>query len=322
MTGRRDVAFLPPGELSMADPLASMSGAAPPTTRPATLRTWMSAIRLKHWTKNFFVLAPFLAGPRFGVNEYLVRALAGVLLFGLLASAVYLMNDVKDVESDRLHPKKRHRPIASGRITVASACVVAIALAVAALSAGALLDLRFFAALVAYALNNVAYAVLLKSKTVVDVMSIALGFVIRIFAGGYIVDVAVTEWLVACVFALSVLLGFGKRRGEYEELRGGARSVRIVHESYTVPKLDLLLAISAAVTIVTYMLYTMAPETSTLHGTEDLLYTTPFVAYCIYRYTLKVQEPGGGDPVEVVFRDRGFTLAGVAWILLFLWLIR
>jgi 4-hydroxybenzoate polyprenyltransferase len=214
------------------------------------------------------------------------------------------------------------RPIPAGRISVRSAHGVAVVFSVVAFVGGALLDVRFFAALVVYALNNVAYTVLLKQKTVADVMSIALGFVIRVFAGGYAIDIEVTEWLVACVFALSVLLGFGKRRGEYEDLREGARAVRLVHESYTIPKLDLLLGVSAAVTIVTYMLYTMAPETAALHGTQDLLYTTPFVVYCIYRYTLKVQEPGSGDPVEVVFRDRGFTMAGLSWILLFLWLIR
>lgn len=304
----------------MADHSVTVTVSDPPSG--SAIGAWIRAIRLKHWTKNFFVLAPFLLSPRFGVNEYLVRASIAVALFGLLASAVYLVNDVRDMESDRLHPKKRHRPIPSGRISVRSALMVAGIFAVSAFLAGALLGPRFLAALVVYALNNVAYILLLKQKTVADVMSIALGFVIRVFAGGYAVDIEVTEWLVACVFSLSVLLGFGKRRGEYEELREGARGVRLVHESYTIPKLNLLLGVSAAVTIVAYMLYTMAPETSALHGTEDLLYTTPLVAYCIYRYTLKVQEPGGGDPVEVVFRDSGFTMAGLAWILLFLWLIR
>lgn len=302
----------------MADEMTGQESAA----EPGALKTWIRALRVKHWTKSFFVVAPFLASEKFGFNDDLFRALAGAGIFALAASAVYLLNDLRDRESDRIHPKKRHRPIASGRVSASAAVTVAVLLSATALGLGALLDTRFLVVLIAYAVNNVLYAVLLKEKTVVDVMSIALGFVLRIFAGGFAVDIEITQWLVACVFSLSLLLGFGKRRGEYEDLRERAAEVRLVHMSYTIPKLDLLLGISAAVTIVTYMLYTMAPDTTALHGTNDLLYTTPFVAYCIYRYTLKVQEGGGGDPVEVVFRDFGFLAGGTAWLVLFLYIIR
>lgn len=285
-------------------------------------RVWVKALRLKHWTKTFFVVAPFLVGPRFGLNAYLLRALAGAFVFGLFSSAVYLFNDIKDAPFDRVHPTKRDRPIASGRISVRAAAAVGFGLLVVSLVLAYRLDARFLLVLLAYGANNALYSLYLKRKTVIDILSIALGFVLRVLAGGYLVDIAVTNWLLASVFTLAVMMGFGKRRGEYEELRDDAQSVRPVHESYSVAKLDLLLGISASITIVTYMLYSMAPETIAIHGTDKLILTTPFVVYCIYRYTLKVQELRGGDPVELILRDRGFTLAGLCWLGLLLYLTK
>lgn len=313
----------------------STGGSAPGTGNPLNregplraggvrsgLGLWLRALRLKHWTKTFFVVAPFLTGPRRGINEYLFLALAGALLFGLFSSAVYLFNDILDLQYDRRHPIKRSRPIASGQISVPRASAAALLLLVLSLGMGFLLEFRFFLVLLAYGANNFAYSLYLKKKTVVDVLSIAAGFVLRVLAGGYLIDLSVTHWLMASVFALAVMMGFGKRRGEYEELRDGAQTVRLVHESYSIPKLDLLLGISASVTIVTYMLYTMAPETIVLHGTDQLIFTTPFVVYCIYRFALKVQEGSGGDPAELILRDRGFTVAGLSWLGLLLYLTR
>jgi 4-hydroxybenzoate polyprenyltransferase len=283
---------------------------------------WVKALRLKHWTKTFFVVAPFLIGPRFGFNSYLLRALFGAIVFGLFSSAVYLFNDIKDAPYDRVHPTKRQRPIAAGRISVGAAASVGVVLFIVSLGLAYVLDIRFLLILLVYGANNVAYSLYLKEKTVIDILSIATGFVLRVLAGGYLVDIVVTNWLLASVFTLAVMMGFGKRRGEYEELRDGARSVRAVHESYSIPKLDLLLGISASITIVTYMLYSMAPETIAIHGTDKLIITTPFVVYCIYRYTLKVQELRGGDPVELILKDRGFTLAGLSWLGLLLFLTK
>jgi len=292
------------------------------SSRTSRILIWLKALRIKHWTKTFFVVAPFLVGPRFGVNQYLVRALAGAIVFGLFSSAVYLFNDIKDVRSDRLHPIKRARPIASGQISIRAATGVGSGLVLLSLGAALYLDVRVFVVLLAYGANNVAYSLFLKEKTVIDILSIAAGFVLRTLAGGYLVDVDITNWLVASVFALSVMMGFGKRRAEYEGLHEEARTVRVVHGSYTIPKLDLLLGISASITIVTYMLYSMAPDTIAIHGTDKLILTTPFVVYCVYRYTLKVQEVGGDDPVELILKDRGFTLAGISWLGLLLYLTR
>ena len=285
------------------------------------MRLWLEALRIKHWIKNFFVLAPFLIGPQFGFNQYLLWALCGTMLFAMLSSAVYLLNDIVDHPLDREHPEKRQRPIASGRISLSLARAVAFSLAALSLLLAFLVDVRFFLVLVAYGLNNLLYSYFLKNKTVLDVMSIAAGFVLRVYAGGFLVEVEITNWLVVCVFALALFMGLGKRRAEFTDLRDGAAKTRKVLESYTVPKLDLLLGVSASIAIVSYMLYAVSPETTELHGTDKLIFTTPFVVYCVYRFLLKVQEQGRGEPVKLILGDRGFLLAGSLWLASVLFLV-
>ncbi|MDF0665641.1 MAG: decaprenyl-phosphate phosphoribosyltransferase [Nitrospira sp.] len=284
------------------------------------LRCWLKALRVKQWVKNFFVLAPFLMGPQFGENEYLAKSILGALLFCLMSSAVYLLNDLVDVRADRQHPVKRHRPIAAGNISPVLAGVVASVMACVTLVGGAFLDLRFFAVLCLYVVNNLLYSFLLKEKTVIDVMSIAIGFVMRIYAGGFLIDVEVTNWLVVCVFALSLMIGFGKRRSELEDLGASAALTRAVNHSYSVQKLNMLVGSSASITILAYMLYSVSPETKALHGTDKIIFTVPLVVYCIYRFMLKVQEQHRGEPVEVIFHDRGFVLAGLMWLAAMLYL--
>jgi len=228
---------------------------------------------------------------------------------------------VVDVEFDRLHPKKSQRPIAAGLIPAGRALAVSLVLAAVALGGALLLNRAFFLVLVAYAINNLLYSFYLKKKTVIDVLSIAAGFVLRVFAGGFILDISITKWLIMCVFSLALVFGFGKRRAEYGNLREKALLSREVQESYSEEKLNLLLGISSGITIVAYMLYTMAPETKAIHGTDNLLYTTPFVIYAIYRYMLKVQEEKTDGPVELVLRDKGFLLSGFLWLLSFLFII-
>lgn len=285
------------------------------------IKLWFQALKIKHWIKNFFVLAPFLISDKFGINEFLIRSLEGVFLFGIMSSAVYLFNDIIDVRSDREHPKKRFRPIASGQLSVQLAGSVSIFLVLLSLVLAFLLDFKFFFALIFYSINNLSYSLYLKEKTVLDVLSIAFGFVIRAYAGGFLVGIDITNWLVACVFTLSLFLGFGKRRTELGYLEQEAVKARKIHESYTIQKMNLLLGISASITIVTYMLYSLAPDTIALHGTDKIFFTTPFVIYCIYRYLMKVQEKiQGAGPVEIILKDRGFILAGFLWIVLVVFL--
>lgn len=282
---------------------------------------WFEALRIKHWVKNFFVLAPFLLGAHFGLNEFLVRSSQGAFLFCIMSSAVYLFNDIVDVRADQKHPVKRHRPFASRRISPVLGAGVCAGMVALSLLSATRLGISFVALLCLYAANNLLYSFVLKRKTVLDVMSIAIGFVIRIFAGGFLAEVEVSKWLVICVFSLSLMIGFGKRRSELEDLGEAAKWTRIVNESYSTKKLDVLLGSSASITIMAYMLYAVSPETIILHRTDKIIFTSPFVVYCIYRFMLKVQEEERGEPVELILGDRGFLLAGLFWLVLILYLV-
>ena len=292
------------------------------STSEVDIKIWFQALRVKHWVKNFFVLVPFLLGPKFGINEFLLKSLAGVLLFSLMSSAVYLFNDIIDIEYDKKHPEKRLRPIASGKISITVAATVSFLLVVLSLSLGYLSDFRFFLILTAYAGNNILYSFYVKEKTVLDVISIAIGFVLRIYAGGFIADTFISNWLVACVFSVSMVFGFGKRRAEYQDYKQESSKSRKVQEFYSAEKLNILLGISSSVTIVTYMLYTIAPEILKLHGTDKLIFTTPIVIYAIYRYMIKVQEEKQGSPVDLLLGDPAFLLSGLLWLVSILILIQ
>jgi len=246
---------------------------------------------------------------------YLVKSVAGFFLFCLLSSAVYLFNDLIDIDSDRLHPEKKSRPIAAGEISIFQARSVSFLLASLSLLISFQLHHYFFFCLLAYAINNVLYSFWLKNITIIDIISIAVGFVLRTYAGGVLVDVVVTNWMIASVFCLSLLLGFGKRRAEFENLQDNAVMTRKVLKSYDISKLNLLLGVSASITIVTYMLYSLAPETKALHNTDNIIFTTPFVVYCVFRYLFKIQEKDrGSGPVEIILHDKAFCLVGLLWL--------
>ncbi len=286
------------------------------------IATWLRALRVKHWIKNFFVLAPFLASYQFGFNVFLIKGIAGFFLFSLLSSAVYLFNDVIDIDFDRLHPEKKSRPIAAGEISIFQAKSVSFLLASIALLLSFQLHHYFFFCLTAYAVNNVLYTFWLKNQSIIDIISIAVGFVLRTYAGGFLVDVVVTNWMIASVFCLSLLLGFGKRRVEIENLQDNAVITRKVLELYDISKLNLLLGVSASITIVTYMLYSLAPETKVLHNTDNIIFTTPFVVYCVFRYLLKIQEKNReSGPVEIILHDKVFCLVGLLWLFSLLFII-
>ena len=253
---------------------------------------------------------------------YLVKSVAGFFLFCLLSSAVYLFNDVIDIDSDRLHPEKKSRPIAAGEISIFQATSVSFLLASLSLLISFQLHHYFFFCLLAYAINNVLYSFWLKNITIIDIISIAVGFVLRTYAGGVLVDVVVTNWMIASVFCLSLLLGFGKRRAEFENLQDNAVMTRKVLKSYDISKLNLLLGVSASITIVTYMLYSLAPETKALHNTDNIIFTTPFVVYCVFRYLFKIQEKDrGSGPVEIILHDKAFCLVGLLWLFSLLFII-
>jgi len=280
------------------------------------LRSVVRLLRPQQWTKNVFVLFPLVFSESLLDLEALRLALLAMLLFSLLSSAVYVVNDILDREADLRHPRKRLRPIASGEVSVAAGWVLA-GLLILAVVCGTLLWLpaTFLVYAGLFAANSLLYCVYLKHKVIADVMGIATGFILRILAGSAAIAVPSSSWILVCGFALALVLGFGKRRSELVNL-GHNTGHRATLESYDVPKVDTLLGISAAIALLAYMLYTVAPETVRRHRTENLILTVPLVAYGLFRYLFKAQEGNGDGPTEMLMRDWVFPAIGVLWILL------
>ncbi|RKZ10199.1 decaprenyl-phosphate phosphoribosyltransferase [bacterium] len=278
----------------------------------------LKTLRPHQWTKNLVVLAALVFSLNFGDAGLARVAFEAVGVFCLLSGAVYLLNDLKDREKDRLHPIKRQRPIASGALPVPVALLAFVVVLAAGLAAAALLGPRFLAVSTAYLALNLAYSFVLRSKMLLDVMAIAAGFVLRALAGTEVLvdagaDVRISPWLLMCAFFLSLVLALGKRRHELGAAEDGHRkSLR----GYSVALVDRLTTLAVGVTLVSYSIYSIWPETVEKFGTENLIYTIPFVFYGLARYLYLVTErDGGGDPSEMLITDRGILITVVLWFL-------
>jgi 4-hydroxybenzoate polyprenyltransferase len=286
---------------------------APPALPPYLLRDLVQVCRPKHWAKNIFVLAPLLFSKSLFSGAHVAAAALAVGCFCLWSSSVYLFNDLIDSEADRRHPRKRQRPIAAGRVTMPVAAGLCLALTAAAGAAAYLaLPVPFLGLGVLYLVNSLAYCLVLKKHVIVDVLAIAIGFVLRLLAGCAAIGVEPSSWFVVCGLSLAMVLGFGKRRTEIVSLKQPT-DYRPVLESYSVQKLDTILGIVGAVCLLSYILYTVAPETIERHQTKNLVYTVPFVVYGIFRYIFKVQEGKGDGPVEILTLEPIFALNGLMW---------
>jgi len=280
-----------------------------------------STLRPHQWVKNVFVLAPVVFAKEIFSLPLLARAAIAFGVFCLLAGAVYTMNDLADVEADRRHPVKRHRPIASGRLDPAWARVSAAGLIVISLSAGAWLDLRFFVVALVYLLQNIAYSKRLKHIAYLDVGCIATGFVLRVMAGGYATRIGISWYLLVCTALLALFLGFGKRR---HELAAGARASkqRQSLESYGVRGLDIALGLTATATVAAYLLYTLDPHTRALFRTDWLWPSSIFVVLGVLRFlTLVRSRPKAESPTQEMLRDGPFVAILMGWIAAVLWIV-
>ena len=244
----------------------------------------------------------------------LVRSLLAFGLFCALSGAVYLLNDVADVERDRRHPVKRLRPIASGALSVRTATATAVALGLAALGASWLLGAGFLASAASYLALNLLYSFRLKEVVIVDVLSVSLGFVIRAIAGGAAIGVAVSDWLLICTVLLALFLSLSKRRHELTSLSGGAADHRAILAEYSPYLLDQMIGVVTASCLMAYAFYTTAEETRQKFQTDRLAWTIPFVLYGIFRYLYLVhQKEKGGSPTDVLLTDRPLLLDVALW---------
>lgn len=275
------------------------------------------ALRPRHWVKNLFVFAPFFFSEGWTKGGPFERVVKTFAIFCLLSSAVYLLNDVLDREADRVHPQKRHRPVASGRVPVplaltVSALLMAGALAwIAAPGPFGLHSKQVFAACGAYLAIQIAYSVWLKRVVILDVMCIASGFVLRLLAGGEAAWVPQSPWILVCTIFLSLFLALAKRRHEVVTLGADAHAHRAILADYPPALLDQLISAATACTLVTYTLYTVDPRTAVAHGLVHdgqpaawLALTVPFVVFGVFRYLYIVyRRDGGGSPTDTVLRD-------------------
>jgi len=277
------------------------------------LRALIKTMRLRQWTKNGFVFFALIFDKQLFHVEAFTKTLAGFFLFCLTSSAVYLLNDIADVEADRKHPEKKHRPIASGKLPLNVARIAAIVLILVALPTAYFLAPALAAILALYLTINILYSRWLKHVPVLDVMIISAGFVLRVAAGVALITVErFSPWLYVITTLFSLYIGLGKRRAEMTLLSQGAGSHRKVLDGYTVPLLDQYITIVSGTTIVTYSLYTFtAPN---LPENHSMMLTIPFVVYGIFRYLQLIQTGhAAGAPDEVALKDRPLQVTVLLW---------
>jgi 4-hydroxybenzoate polyprenyltransferase len=280
-------------------------------------------IRPKQWIKNGFVIAPLVFARGLFDPSMLLLALRAFAAFCLTASAIYIINDIADREADRAHPRKRHRPLAAGTLGLHHALLLEVLLLVGSGLLVAGMDRRFTVLLLFYFVVNLAYSWKLRSVFLLDVFIIAAGFMLRVLGGAYAINVQVSNWLVLCSLFISLFLGFAKRREELvqgEESPSATKRQTLLH--YRVDFIDQLLTIAAAGTVISYALYTVAPRTVEIFGTDRLIYTTVFVMYGVFRYMFLVHTTSTAEnPTNAVTSDVPIIVNAVIWIAVCVFLI-
>lgn len=270
--------------------------------------------RPRQWPKNLVVFAALLFSGNFLQPDALAKACLAFACFILLSSSVYVFNDVVDAGEDRTHPEKRHRPLASGRVSKRSALLFMVALSLGGLTASWTLGPAFLAVATAYLLSTAAYSLWIKHVVILDVFFIALGFVLRAVAGGLAIAAPVSSWLLLCTTLLALFLGLAKRRHELVLLKTKAGSHRRALAEYNPALLDEMMAVVTSSTLVVYALYTF--QAHRYHDTPVLMLTIPFVLYGIFRYLYLVHHKGlGGSPETALLGDKPLVMCILAWIL-------
>src|SRR2546423_365441 len=274
------------------------------------------SLRPGQWTKNLVIFAGLLFGRRLFDSDAALAAVAAFVVFCVLSGVVYLVNDIADRESDRRHPLKAHRPIASGALRVSAALGAAIALGAAALGGAVAISWSFAAVAAVYLALQIAYSGLLKHIVILDVLTIAIGFVLRAAGGAVAVNVEISRWLLVCTILLALFISLAKRRHEIVLLADGASGHRPILGEYSAYLLDQMIGVVTASTLISYIFYTISPETVEKFGTPWLGLTIPFPLYGIFRYLYLVhRREGGGSPADLLLTDRPLLACVALWAL-------
>jgi 4-hydroxybenzoate polyprenyltransferase len=281
------------------------------------MMAFFKALRPHQWTKNLLVFAALLFSKHlFEPGPFLLAFLAFLAFCGL-AGAVYLWNDIADIEQDRLHPKKKLRPLAAGELSVRTATIGAVVLVVSALSLSFWIDWRLGLCASIYLGMNLGYSFGLKHVVILDVLTLALGFVLRALAGGFAIQAPVTEWLLVLTLLLALFLALAKRRHEITSLGEGATSHRAILAEYSPYLIDQMTSVVTASVVTAYAFYTLSPETVSKFGTAKLSWTLPLVLYGIFRYLYLVHQKDRGDsPTDMLLTDRPLLATVALWVAL------
>jgi decaprenyl-phosphate phosphoribosyltransferase len=282
------------------------------------MKDYLALFRISQYTKNLFIYLPLFFALKLTDLHLIVKVTEAFIAFSFIASAVYIFNDLCDLEDDRRHPQKRNRPIASGRISGIKAKGAMALLFAVGITMAALLSLTMLCLVLFYAVLNLAYTIKLKHIAIMDVVAIAIGFVIRIFVGGAIGEVKIYMWIVIMTFLLALVLALGKRRDDVLIYLKTNNLPRKSIDGYNLVFIDTSMMIMAAITIVAYIMYTISPEIIVKFGTDKLYLTALFVLVGILRYLQLVLVTGNsGSPTELLLKDRFIQIVIVGWLVTF-----
>jgi 4-hydroxybenzoate polyprenyltransferase len=283
---------------------------------------YINLLRVKQWAKNLFLFIPlFFAGELFDLNKIIQTGL-GFVAFSLVASSIYILNDYRDIEADQAHPEKSKRPLASGAVQKSTAISILFICAIAGVSLAYMLNTKFLFIVCIYFIMNLFYSFGLKHISILDIMIIAVGFVLRVKAGGAVTDTYVTQWLTIMVFLLALFMAIAKRRDDILLAMRTHKEVRKSAKSYNLDFISACLALISAVAIVAYIMYTISPEVANRFDTHRLYYTSLFVIAGIFRYLqLAYVQNDTGSPTEVLYKDKFIQITILLWIASFYFII-
>jgi 4-hydroxybenzoate polyprenyltransferase len=281
------------------------------------LLSFIKLIRIPQWIKNFFVFVPLVFSKHLFDKDYLIASLIAFLIFSLISSIVYVINDIVDVESDRVHPQKKFRPIAAGKINSMQAISISGILFIVAIILMQYYNLRFISCVGLYFILNIIYSFVLKNIVLLDIFSIAAGFMIRVFAGAFAISVEISSWLILTTMFISLFLAIMKRRSELNMVENhDFIATRKVLQHYSLNFADQMATVASAGVIICYALYTVAQRTITIFHTDNLIYTTPFVVFGIFRYMYLVyMNQKGENTTEVMITDPAMIVNVILYII-------
>ncbi len=279
------------------------------------IKSLLGVMRPAQWVKNSFVLAPLLFSHQFTHPDNCKNTLLAFLSFCLISSVIYVINDICDRNEDRVHPVKKHRPLAAGRLSVHEAVGLSIILLAVGIVLAISVNTRFVAILIIYILLNIGYSLGLKHLVILDVMIVAAGFVLRILGGSLAIEVPASHWLVLCTILISLFLGFTKRRAELVSSQNNNQHARKVLKDYSIAFLDQVISMVTGATIVCYALYTVDARTMDVFGTRAMILTVPLVIYGLFRYIYIIYYLNEGeDPTRSLLRDLPTIINLLLWI--------